>query len=529
MNQTHDRLDQLRRAVLLQQLQQRGGARRASPASTPRPIEPADRSKPLPLSFSQQRLWFLDQLDPAAGTAYHIPFALRLHGRLDRAALRAALDRLLARHESLRTRFPVEDGQPVQAFAPADSGFPLREHDLCALSQAQRDSEAARRRGAEAAEPFDLAAGPLIRGQLLRLAEEEHLLLLTLHHIVSDGWSVAVLVRELGTLYEAFSQGRPDPLPPLAVQYADYAAWQRRRLDGTVQQTQLAFWQAHLAGAPALLQLPCDRPRPAAQSHAGGRHVWTLPAPLSAQLRELSRRHGVTLFMTLLAGWSALMARLSGQDDVVIGTVTANRPHRDIEPLIGFFTNTLALRVRFDADPTVEELLRQVRKTTLDAHEHQDLPFEQVVEALQPARSPGHSPIFQVALSLDNTPAAALALPGLAIEREQHQAGTSLFDLHLDLRDSGAAIEATLTYATDLYAADTAARYAGHFQSLLAGMAGDAQARVGRLPLIDAQQRRQLLVDFNTSDAAFPHERLMHELFEAQASARPDAVAVVCG
>jgi len=379
-------------------------------------IPVADRSRPLPLSWAQQRLWFLDQLDPAAGKAYHIPVGLRLRGRLDSAALQAALDRIVARHEDLRTHFAGVDGLPVQVIAPADAGFCLQVQDLADLPDGEQAAEVEKIAADEISRPFDLAAGPLIRGRLLQLAEDEHVLLVTQHHIISDGWSIGLLIREFSALYSAFCQNRPDPLPPLAIQYADYAAWQRQWLQGELLQTHIGYWQEHLAGATALLELPTDRPRPALQSYRGGSVAVALPATLSAALQHTAQRHGVTLFMVLLSGWSALLARLSGQNDVVIGTPVANRQRAEIENLIGFFVNTLALRVDVQDDPSVAQLLAQVKATTLNAYAHQDIPFEQVVEAVNPPRSMGHSPIFQVMLSLNNTPdGGELALPGLSL------------------------------------------------------------------------------------------------------------------
>jgi acyl carrier protein len=389
-----------------------GGAARADLP----PILPADRNADLPLSWAQQRLWFLDQLDHAAGAAYHLPAALRLHGALDRDALRATLDRIVARHEGLRTTFASGSDGPVQVIAPADAGFTLTEHDLRELHQLQREQALAQLNGAEAKALFDLAAGPLVRGQLIRLADDEHILLVTQHHVISDGWSMGILIKEVSALYTAFSQGQPDPLPPLAIQYADYAAWQRQWLQGDALHRQIGFWRTHLEGAPALLELPADRPRPAVQSHAGDRVALTIPAELATGLRGLAQRHGATLFMTLLSGWAVLLARMSGQQDVVIGTPVANRQRSELEAMIGFFVNTLALRVRLGEDPSVAQLLDQVKASTVAAYDHQDLPFEQVVEALRPPRSMSYSPIFQVMLSLNNVPSGGeLNLPGLTL------------------------------------------------------------------------------------------------------------------
>ncbi|HEY7769992.1 condensation domain-containing protein, partial [Longimicrobium sp.] len=347
------------------------------------PIEPADRSAPLPLSFAQQRLWFVEQLGNL-GSTYHVPLRQRLRGELDGAALARALDRIVARHEALRTVFAEMDGVPEQRIPQAgETHFPLVEHDL--RDHPQAGAELRRLMAEEAGAPFDLARGPLIRGRLVRLAEDDHVLLVTMHHIVSDGWSMGVFTRELGALYDAFRRGDPDPLPALPIQYADYAVWQRRWVEGEVLREQAEYWQRALAGAPELLELPTDHARPLKQDFSGGVVNIALDEELTASLKALGQRHGATLFMTLLAGWAAVLGRLSGQDDVVVGTPTANRGRSEIEGLIGFFVNTLALRVNLSESPTGAELLAQVRERALGAQQNQDIPFEQVVELVDPA------------------------------------------------------------------------------------------------------------------------------------------------
>ncbi|WP_445234378.1 amino acid adenylation domain-containing protein, partial [Duganella rhizosphaerae] len=522
-------LSELKQMVLLNQLKQQKTAQQAHPAHAPIPA--ARREQPLPLSLAQQRLWFLAQLDPASSAAYHLPAALRLSGALDLPALRATLDRLVARHESLRTSFVLHDGAPVQAIAAADQGFALRLHDLRALSGHEQQAAVARIGIDEAAQPFNLAAGPLVRGRLLQLADGEHVLLLTQHHIISDGWSIGVMVREVSALYAAFSQGLPDPLPAPDIQYADYAAWQRQWLSGAALQLQADWWRAHLDGAPALLALPTDRPRPALQNHAGDCLTLTIPAPLANGLRALGARHGATLFMTLLAGWAALLSRLSGQDDVVVGTPVANRQRREVEQVIGFFVNTLALRVRLGGNLSVAALLAAVKADLLAAYEHQNLPFEQVVEAVKPPRSRSHSPLFQVMLALNNTAGANLALPGLVLTPLETPQLSAQFDLvlNLDDRGDGSAIVGGLNYATALFERASVERLTGYWLTMLAAMVADDSQRVTALPLLDPQQRRQLLAGFNDTAVAYPQDRLLHQLFEAQAAARPDAVAVVCG
>uniref|UniRef100_UPI0005513680 amino acid adenylation domain-containing protein n=1 Tax=Andreprevotia chitinilytica TaxID=396808 RepID=UPI0005513680 len=496
--------------------------------STQAPIPLADRAQALPLSWPQQRLWFVTQLDANAGAAFHMPAGLRLYGELNRLALRATLDRIVARHEALRTCFIADGGEAAQMIAPADCGFSLQEHDLRGLTESDRSIRVEQFSQAEAVQPFDLATGPLIRGQLLQLADDDYLLLITQHHIISDGWSIGVLVREVSALYTAFSQGQADPLPPLEIQYPDYAVWQRQWLQGEVLQSQRTFWRDHLLGAPALLELPTDRPRPAVQSYRGSTLALTLPPALTVNLKQLSQRHGTTLFMTLLAGWSVLLSRLSGQDDVVIGTPVANRPRTELEGLIGFFVNTLALRVRFDEQPSVQTLLQQVKASTLAAYGHQDLPFEQVVDALQPPRSLSHSPLFQSLFTLNNTPQGqALGLPGLTLQVLDTPHHTTQFDLSLSLHEDGTGLVGQLQYATDLFDAETIARLAAHFEIVLTGMVDNDQQAISRLPLLTMAQQQHITHGFNTNQADYPHEALMQQLFEQYAEQQPDATALI--
>ena len=349
-------------------------------------IVPADRNERIPLSFAQERLWFLAQLDPIASRAYHLPFSLPMKGDLDVAALRRALDEIVARHESLRTTFTAVDGEPSQRIGPADSGFHLIEDDL--RGAADVAGELKKLSAQQSGAPFDFEAGPLIRGRLVRLADDEHVLMVATHHIVSDGWSSGVFMRELRALYAAYRAGEQSPLAPLAVQYADYAVWQRRWIAGEVLQEQASYWQRTLADAPVLLELPTDRPRPAVRDPRGARVGVKLDAELTARLKAFSRRHGATLYMTLLAAWGALLSRLSGQEDVVIGTAVANRVRPEIEPLIGFFANTLPVRLNYGGSPTMGELLERVKAQSIAAQEHQDVPFEHIVEAGESAAQP---------------------------------------------------------------------------------------------------------------------------------------------
>ncbi|MCG6574706.1 non-ribosomal peptide synthetase, partial [Pseudomonas sp. AF32] len=471
----------------------------------------ANRSGRLPLSFSQQRLWFLDHLDHAAGAAYHLPLALRLKGPLDKTALQATLDRLVARHETLRTRFELVDGEPVQKIAPADYRFPLEQQDLRQMLADERSATLERLGQANATQLFDLSRGPLMRGHLVQLADEEHVLFMTLHHIVSDGWSNSVLAREVSVLYSAFAQGEKDPLPPLALQYVDYAAWQRRSLEGPALQAQIDFWRQHLEGAPALLNLPLDRPRPAIQSYAGGIVDCVFTPSLSADLRAFSQAQGTTLFMVLLAGWSVLMSHLSGQHDVVVGTPVANRQRPELEALIGFFANTLALRVDTGRDSRIETLLERIKHLTLAAYSHQDLPFEQVVSALQPTRSMSHSPLFQVMLSLDNTPPSPLQLPELEVQTLESPHNTTQFDLSLSLVDNGERISGSLQYANDLFDTVTVQNIAGLFATLLENLVADPRQSVGQLlentpPLVRSASAVTQPVDTADTVEALPYE-----------------------
>jgi len=514
--------------VLLQRLQQRGGKRAdADPSSA---IAVADRSGPLPLSLAQQRLWFLDQLDQTASAAYHLSTALRLRGTLDVGALQATLDRLVARHETLRTHFMSVEGVPYQRIAPADAGFALRREDLRQVPADERDASVAALMAEEEREPFDLSRGPLIRGRLLVLAADEHVLLITQHHIVTDGWSLSVLVREVAALYAALHRGESDPLPPLEIQYADYAQWQRNWLQGEELARQLEFWKKELAAAPALLALPLDRPRPDVESHTGGMVPLELSRALTAKLRDLAQRHGVTLFMTLIAGWGSLLSRLSGQQDIVIGTPVANRQRHEVENLIGFFVNTLALRLRFDGQPSVEALLQRVKDTTLAAFAHQELPFEQVVEAVQPQRSLSHSPLFQTMVAFNNTNTlgeGVLELPGLALERVTGEQNNTHFDLSLLVVDKGESFDAALGYTSALFDRTTVERWAGYYVRMLEAMTTDAAAGIDELPMLSADEREQLLVAFNATEAQYPQDQLIHELFEQQAAAQPEAIAII--
>ncbi|MCR6479407.1 non-ribosomal peptide synthase/polyketide synthase [Variovorax sp. ZS18.2.2] len=484
-------------------------------------IAPADRSRPLPLSPAQQRLWFIAGVDAQASVAYHIPGALRLRGALDRVALRAALDQVVARHESLRTRFVAIDGQPWQHI-DAPHGFDLREQDAIG-SDAARIEALCRE---AAAEPFDLAAGPPIRGLLLRVADEDHVLLVVMHHIVSDGWSLSVLMREFAIAYSARRDGRAPSLPSLPIQYADHAAWLHEHLQGEPAQARLQAWVAQLQGAPALTELPCDRPRPALQDYRGASFAVDLDAGTTQALRALGQRHGATLYMVVLAAWAAVVARYSGQSQVVIGSSHAGRGRVEIEPLIGCFINTQALKITLDGTPTVADLLAQVRRTALQAQAREDVPFERLVEALNPPRSMAHHPVFQLMLAWHNTPAVALELAGLAVERVESLPAGAQFDLALDLQEEGDRIAGKLNYATALFDEATVRRHWRSLVAMLRGMAADERRPVDRIALLDADARDRLLHAFAEGKSALPAHAFAHAAFEHQAALRPQAIAL---
>ncbi|WP_146742157.1 non-ribosomal peptide synthetase, partial [Lonsdalea populi] len=488
------------------------------------PIMPVDRDSPLALSFAQQRLWFLMQLEARASAAYHIAGGVILTGALNVDALQAALDRIVVRHESLRTRFIAVNGTPCQQIFAAEP-FALTRHDL----SSSPDTDDALRRMAEheAAMPFDVTQDGPIRGRLIRLDAQRHVLLVTMHHLVSDGWSLARLMEELNALYPAFCQGECDPLPPLTVQYADFAAWQRQWMQGSVLQMQLAYWREQLADVPPLLELPTDRPRPAAQDYAGGRVDFRLDAGLTDALKALAVRHDATLYMTLLTGWAILLHRLSGQDDIVIGSPVAGRTRIELEPLIGFFVNTLALRCRVDSDTSVAALLGQVKATTLAAQAHQDVPFEQLVEALNPTRSLAHSPLFQTLFVWNNEGDDMLRLEGITAEPFNAGQVTTQFDLSMTLGIRAGCLEGSLEFASSLFYRETVERYVEHWQVLLRALVRDDDLAVAQLPLLTETQRRQVVYEWNATRKDYPNGQCLHQLIEAQSARTPQAVALV--
>ncbi|MEU6073736.1 amino acid adenylation domain-containing protein [Micromonospora sp. NPDC047074] len=493
------------------------------PARTSAEVERLpDRSGLLPLSFAQRRLWFLERLG-RVGHAYHMPLALQLDGRLDRDALRAALDALVDRHEALRTRVVADGADAAQRIDPPGGGFPLRLEDL--TGHADAAAALAGLQQEESTAPFDLAAGPLARGRLVVLAPDRHVLLLTMHHIVSDGWSLGILTRELGVLYAAHHEGRPDPLPPLPVQYADYAAWQHQWLtDGTLHR-QETHWRQVLTDAPTLLDLPTDRPRPTEQDHHGAYLPITIDPELTTALKTLTTGHGTTLYMTLLTAWAIVLSRLTGQNDLIIGTPTANRRRTELENLIGFFVNTLALRIDLTNHPTTTELLHRVREVTLTTLDHQDLPFEHVVEAVNPTRNLAHTPLFQVMFAWQNAEGVDLELPGVQVTALRSPWTSAKFDLTLSLAEHDGRITGSLEYATALFDTATAERHVRHLQHVLTQLVAHPDRPVDQLAMLDPAERRELLAAWGEA-TAHPAGTTIPALFAERVTAAPDAVAV---
>lgn len=487
------------------------------------PVSRVERDRPAPLSFAQQRLWVLTQLDPD-GASYNLPIALRLSGALDAPALERSVNELIRRHEALRTTVSLSDGQPVQVVAPA-SAMSMPVVTLDHLETSEREAAVLRLATAEAQRPFELAYGPMLRVTLLRLHAEEHVLLMTMHHIVSDAWSSHILVREMTELYIAQVQGRSASLPELPVQYADFAVWQRQWLSGARLDRQLDYWKERLAGGLEPLNLPMDRPRPPVQTSRGASMTISLPSELSSAMTELSRREGVTLFMTLLAGFYALLFRYTGRPDLVVGSPIANRTRSEIEGLIGFFVNTLALRADLSGNQTVRELLALVRQVCLGAYTHQDMPFEKLVEALQPVRDASYSPVFQVMFELQNAPTAELAVPGLRIATVDVEPLTAKFDLTLTLCETESGLTASMEYNTDLFSADSVMRMLRHYQLILQDMAARPDATIQELRLLTDEEERRLLSDWNAGPFLHVPDRSFSQLFEMQALATPDSVA----
>ncbi|MEH1773540.1 amino acid adenylation domain-containing protein [Nostoc sp.] len=526
-------------ATLAELAQEMGQLQQQNLEKTSLPILPRARDAELPLSYGQQRLWFLDQFEPNSAI-YNIPTALHLQGTLKVAALEQSLREIIHRHEALRTNFITVDGKPSQIIQTQTNWtFSVVEYQH--LSTTEQEIFTQQLAQKQLIQPFDLATEALIRATLVVLNKTEHVLLVCMHHIVSDGWSMDVFVQELAALYNAYSQGQtslrdatrtplpplPIPLPPLPIQYADFAIWQRQWLQGDVLQSQWSYWQKQLADAPGLLVLPTDRPRPAVQSFAGAYQQFALSKQLTSGLIQLSQEQGVTLFMTLLAAYDTLLYRYTGVADILVGSPIANRDRSEIEGLIGFFVNTLVMRTNLSGNPSFCELLGRVREMAMDAYSHQDLPFEMLVEALQPERDLSHTPLFQVAFVLQNAPMSQLELTGLTVSPLVVEGTTSRFDLTLSMQNTAAGLVGLWEYNTDLFDANTIERMTGHFVTLLAGIIANPNERISQLPLLTAVEQQQLLVEWNSTQADYPLDKCIHQLFEEQVKRTPNAVAVV--
>ncbi|MES2316840.1 MAG: amino acid adenylation domain-containing protein [Pseudomonadota bacterium] len=489
-------------------------------------IATTPRGGPLKLSFGQQRLWFINQLD-AGGSQYNMPGALKLSGWLDRTSLQSTLDEIVRRHEVLRTTYSSVDGQGVQCIAPARP-VPLPVTDLTALAPAERQAELERLALEEATAPFDLEQGPVLRARLLFLSQQEHVLLVTLHHIAADGWSMGIIVREFGQLYEAFSAGRASPLAPLAVQYADYAHWQRQSLDGEQMTRQLGYWQERLCDMPQVHSLPLDFPRPAQQRFDGQLHHQVIAAPLLERLKSMGSAREATLFMVLQSAFALLLGRWSNASDIIMGSPIAGRTQRELEGLVGLFVNTLVLRTTLAPQDSFETLLDNGKRALLDAYAHQDLPFEKLVDAIKPERSLAHSPLFQIVFTLQNTEPGDMRLARLQIDTLAEQHVITKFDLELSAIEVGGQLKLSWNCARSLFTQDTIARMAASFELLLEAIADNPAMPVCALPMV-SQQDSESLARWRDSPIAWPHETSLDELFEAQAAAHPDATALICG
>jgi amino acid adenylation domain-containing protein/non-ribosomal peptide synthase protein (TIGR01720 family) len=511
-----------KRALLFQQLQKQ---REKEPAAEPQRIPRQERDRETyPLSFAQQRLWFLNNFEPES-PEYNIPQAFRIEGELDPEVMQRALRELVRRHEALRTTFRSIEGEPAQVIAQVvDMEVPFTDARPRVSDPADAWGEALRLAVADAREPFDLTLGPLMRARLFRTGEREYLLYYNVHHVAYDGWSIGIFARELAAIYDAFAAGLPSPLPELAVQYLDFAIWQRRWLAGEVLETQLAYWRRRLASVPPL-ELPTDHPRPAVRTHNGAALPVVFEDALQRDLKSFAQREGSTLFIVLMAAFKALLHHWTTQEDIAVGTLIANRRRPEVEAMIGFFANSLVLRSDLSGDPTLRELLRREREVSLDAYAHQDVPFEKLVEELNPPRDMARTPLFQVMLILLNAPGEAMDLPGLRLRPLAIDSRTSKMELTVYLTDSARGIEGFIEYNVDLFAPATVTRLIDHYQRVLAAAVADPEVRLSELPLLSSDDRRQVLVDWNATAAAVPATTL-HGWIEEQVRQAPEAIAV---
>ncbi|MEH1785598.1 MAG: non-ribosomal peptide synthase/polyketide synthase [Nostoc sp.] len=489
------------------------------------PILKRAENAEIPLSYAQQRLWFLDKLS-SNSASYNIPVGLRLVGTLNVAALQQSLIEIIHRHEALRTNFVVVDGKPLQIIQ-TQTNWTVAVVDLQHLPVTEQKTAAQKLLQQQAIEPFELESEALIRATLLVLSHTEQWLLVCMHHVVSDGWSIGVFIEELQALYNAYSIGQTSPLLPLPIQYADFALWQRQWLVGEVLNSQLSYWKQQLANAPRFLPLPTDRPRPAVQTFNGAYLEFALSSELTLRLVQLSQKQGCTLFMTLLAAYNTLLYRYTGQTDILVGTPIANRDRTEIEGLIGFFVNTLVMRTDLSENPSFNELLPRIREMALSAYAHQDLPFEMLVETLQPERDMSHTPLFQVMFGLQNAPMSEIDLTGLTVSSLPIESSTAKFDLTLSMENTSTGLVGGWEYNTDLFDSSTIERMTGHFACLLEGIVANPSDRISQLPILTASEQQQLLVEWNDTSVDYPQDKCIHQLFEEQVERTPDAVAVV--
>ena len=490
------------------------------------PLLPSSRATPLPLSFSQRRIWFIEQLAPGQHF-YNVSIAFHLLGPLHLSALTSSINEIIRRHEALRTTFMMHEGQPVQIIAPTLTLSP-RLVDLQLLPETSRQAVITRLAFEESQVPLDLLRGPLLRLSLMRIAPQEHVFVLIQHHIISDAWSSRVLVREFVALYEAYLHGKPSPLPDLSVQYADFAVWQQQWLQGEPFQALLAYWKRQLAGMRPLLELPTDFPRPAVQAFRGAYVPFTLSKDTTQMLNALSRQEGVTLFMMLLAGFQVMLSRYSGQQDIVVGSIIANRTRPELEGLIGFFVNTLVLRTDLSNNPTFREILKRVRNMALEAYDHQDMPFEKLVEELHPERDLSFNPLFQVMLVFQNVPRLSTAFADLELQPLEIEENASAFDITLHLAESEQGIQGAFEYNIYLFQKRMIERMATHLQHLFSSLADHLSQRLSELPLLPEAESRQILVHWNDTRREYPQKIYLHQWVELQVESTPDAIALVC-
>jgi non-ribosomal peptide synthetase component F len=477
------------------------------------------------VSFAQERLWFLNQLEPESGF-YNMTAAVRMRGEMNEEALEGAVTEVVRRHEALRTRFKTVNGEPMQEIEEGRRQE-IRVIDLRGIEEELREREAGRIANEEAERPFDLAEGPMLRVRVVKLGEGDQVVVMTMHHIVSDGWSMGVLVREVGGLYEWNRRGEESGLEELGIQYVDYAVWQREWMRGEVLEEEIRYWRERLAGAPAVMELPTDRPRPAVQRYVGSSEGMVLSEELTGKLKELSRREGVTLFMTVLAGLQALLSRYSGEEDISVGTPIAGRNRMEVEGLIGFFVNTMVIRSDVRGEASYQELLREVREETLGAYGHQELPFEKLVEEMQPERDLSHTPLFQVMFVMQNAPRETKGVSGVGMEAFGAESRTAQFELTVEMMEVGGRAGGTIQYNTDLFDKSTIERMTGHLERILESIVENPKEEISRLEMMREEEKRQVMEEWNGTRKEYGERRCIHEMFEEEVERSRGAIAVV--